>query len=594
MREFAAPPTFVLPPEGNLTDDVVHNAARYGDMVAFSRRVGGDWYDVTWAEFLVDVTAAAKGLIGAGVGRGDRVALISKTRYEWTVLDYAIWFAGAVAVPVYETSSTEQVHWILADSGSVLAIAETAEHAARVERCRPDLPSLRRVVCLDDGGLAALARAGSSLSDAALEQRRRTASPDSLATLVYTSGTTGPPKGCCLTHGNLMFELGVATTLLPELFDGDDASTLLFLPLAHVFARIIEVGCVRARVRVGHTAEIKNLIDDLGAFRPTFILAVPRVFEKVYNTTSQRAASNGKARLFAAAATTAVAYSRTLDSSGPGVLLRARHALFERLVYARLRAALGGRTRCAVSGGAPLGDRLTHFYRGVGVPVLEGYGLSETTAAVTVNLPGAHRVGSVGRPLPGTAVRVADDGELLFRGDQVFSGYWHNDAATAECLVDGWFATGDVGELDDDGFVRVTGRKKEILVTAGGKNVAPAVLEDRVRAHPLVNQCMVVGEGRPFVAALVTLDRDALPSWTRAHRTSGAVADLVHEPAMLAEVQRAVDEANTAVSRAEAIRKFAILQTEWSEATGDLTPTLKLRRSVIMERYAADVDALYL
>ncbi len=594
MREYAASSTFVLPAAGNLTDDVVLNAARYGDVVAFSRRVGGEWCDVTWAEFLVDVTAAAKGLVGVGVGRGERVALISSTRYEWTVLDYAVWFAGAVSVPIYETSATEQISWLLADSGAVLVVAETAEHAARVEEVRPGLPELRRVVCLDGGGLAALARAGSGLSDAGLEDRRAAATPGSLATLVYTSGTTGQPRGCALTHGNFMFELGVATTLLPGLFDGEEASTLLFLPMAHVFARIISVGCVRARVRVGHTAEIKNLLEDLEGFRPSFVLAVPRVFEKVFDTASRRAASNGRARLFEAAAVTAGAYSRACDGGGPGVLLRARHAAFDRLVYAKLRAALGGRIRFAVSGGAPLGDRLTHFYRGVGIAVLEGYGLSETTAALTVNLPDAQRVGSVGRPLPGTTVRVADDGELVFRGDQVFGGYWHNEPATAECLVDGWLRTGDLGEVDDDGFVWITGRKRDILVTAGGKNVAASVLEDRVRAHPLVSQCIVVGDGRPFVAALVTLDRDALPAWLQSRRKAVEIADLVHDPDMLAEVQSAVDEANASVSRAEAIRTFAILTTDWSEVTGELTPTLKLRRDVVLAKFADEVDALYL
>ncbi len=594
MREYAASPTFQLPDVGNLTDDVVLNATRYGDVVAFSRRVRDEWCGVTWAEFLVDVTAAAKALIGAGVGRGERVALMSKTRYEWTVLDYAIWFAGAVTVPVYETSSTEQVSWVLADSGAVLAIAETAEHAARVEDARLELPDLRRVVCLDAGGLGALARAGSALSDETVEERRRAATPDDLATVVYTSGTTGRPKGCCLTHGNFMSEVRVATALLPELFEDDGASTLLFLPLAHVFARIVQVGCVRARVRVGHTPEIVSLVDDLGVFRPTFIVAVPRVFEKVFNTASQRAASNGKARLFDAAAATAVAYSRACDGSGPGVLLRARHRVFDRLVYAKLRSALGGNTRFAVSGGAALGERLTHFYRGIGIPVLDGYGLSETTAAVTVNRPQAQRVGSVGRPLPGTSVRVADDGELLFRGDQVFGGYWRNAEATGECLVDGWFHTGDVGEVDDDGFVWVTGRKKEIMVTAGGKNVAPGVLEDRVRAHPLVSQCMVVGEGRPFVAALVTLDRATLPAWMDARHKSGDIVDLVHDPDMLAEVQSAVADANASVSRAEAIRTFAILAADWSEGNGELTPTLKLRRSLVMAKFADDVEALYL
>lgn len=594
MREYAAAPTFRLPDVGNLTDDVVLNATRYGDAVAFSRRVRDEWYDVTWAEFLVDVTAAAKALIGAGVGRGERVALISKTRYEWTVLDYAIWFAGAVTVPVYETSATEQVRWVLADSRAVLAIVETAEHAARIEDARLELPALRRVVCLEDGGLAALVRAGSALSDETLEERRRAATPDSLATLVYTSGTTGRPKGYCLTHGNFLFEAGVATALLPELFQDDGATTVLFLPLAHVFARIVQVGCVRARVRVGHSSEIVSLLDDLAVIRPTFILAVPRVFEKVVNTASQRAASNGRARLFDAAAATAVAYSRACDGSGPGLLLRGRHRVFDRMVYAELRSALGGNIRRAVSGGAALGERLTHFYRGIGIPVLEGYGLSETTAAVTVNLPQAQRVGSVGRPLPGTTVRVADDGELLFRGGQVFGGYWRNAEATDECLVDGWFHTGDVGEVDDDGFVWVTGRKQEIMVTAGGKNVAPGVLEDTVRAHPLVSQCMVVGEGRPYVGALVTIDRATLAMWMDAHRKSGDVADLVHDPDMLAEVQGAVDDANASVSRAEAIRTFAILTADWSEETGELTPTLKLRRSLVAAKFADDVEALYL
>ncbi len=594
MREYAASPTFVVPKAGNLTDDVVRNAERYGDLVGFRRRVGPGWRDVTWAEFLVDVTATAKGLIGAGVACGQRVALMSRTRYEWTVLDYAIWFTGAVTVPIYATSSTEQVRWVLESSQAVLVVAETAEHAARIDDARSGLADLRRVVCLEGGGLAELVRAGSGLADATVQDRRREATPDTLATVVYTSGTTGRPRGCCLTHGNVMFQGGVATSLLPELFDADAASTLLFLPLAHVFARVVGVACVQARVRVGHTAEITDLLDDLRSFSPTFVLAVPRVFETVFNTASRRAATNGKARLFGAAVSTAVAYSRASDGSGPGLLLRGRHRVFDRLVYAKLRTALGGRLRWAVSGGAPFGERLAHFYRGAGVAVLEGYGLTETTAAVTVNLPRIQRGGSVGRPLPGTTVRVADDGELVMRGSQVFAGYWRDEQSTAECLVDGWFFTGDVGEVDDDGFVRVTGRKKEVLVTAGGKNVAPGVLEDRVRASPLVGQCMVVSESRPFVAALITLDSRAVTAWLAARRRTATIADLVHDPQMLAEVQRAVDDANASVSRAEAIRTFAILTAEWSEETGELTPTLELRRSLVAAKFAADVEALYL
>ena len=383
--------------------------------------------------------------------------------------------------------------------------------------------------------------------------------------------------------------------MLEELFELDDASTLLFLPLAHVFARIIQIGSVKSRVRLGHSADIKNLVADLAAFQPTFILAVPRVFEKVFNTASQRAVADGRGKIFDAAVRTAVAYSQAKDRSGPGPLLRTRHRLFDRLVYSKLRAALGGRTQYAVSGGAPLGERLAHFFRGIGLPVLEGYGLTETTAALTVNLPDEQRIGTVGKPIPGTSVRVADDGELQFRGGQIFIGYLGNDTATAEALdAEGWFSTGDVGEIDDDGFVRITGRKKEILVTAGGKNVAPAVLEDRIRAHPLISQCMVVGDGKPFVAALVTIDPEALPAWRDAHDKTGDLATLVRDPELLAEVQTAIDEANSAVSRAEAIRKFAILPVDWTEETGELTPTLKLRRTVVMRAFHDEVESLYM
>ncbi|MEJ7628765.1 MAG: long-chain fatty acid--CoA ligase [Nocardioidaceae bacterium] len=593
MREFAAPTTWDVPLVGNLTDDVVDNADQYGDQVAFSRREGAGWADVTWAEFLADVTAAAKGLLAAGVEVGDRVALVSKTRYAWTVLDYAIWFAGAVTVPVYETSSAEQIGWILADSGAMLALAETPAHLARITEAAARLPDLRRTVCIDAGDLERLVAAGADVTDATVDERRAAVTPDSLASLIYTSGTTGRPKGCRLTHGNFMAEVGVATRELHDLFEVEGASTLLFLPLAHVFARVISVGCVRARVRVGHTADVQHLVDDLAAFRPTFILAVPRVFEKVFNTASGRAASDGKGRVFDAAVSTAIAYSQAQDRRGPGVLLRGRHAMFDRLVYVRLRAALGGKLQYAVSGGAPLGERLAHFYRGAGVPILEGYGLTETTAALTVNLPAAQRIGTVGRPLPGTTVRVADDGELLFFGDQVFEGYWRDDAATQESLVDGWLHTGDVGEMDDDGYVRITGRLKEILVTAGGKNVAPAVLEDRVRAHPLVSQCMVVGDGRPFVAALVTLDAEAAQDWLATRNRAGTVADLVHDREARADVQLAVDDANASVSRAEAIRTFAIVDRDWTEETGELTPTLKLKRSLVLRRFHDEVEALY-
>ncbi|MGZ4450591.1 MAG: AMP-dependent synthetase/ligase, partial [Nocardioides sp.] len=592
MREFSTPLTIEVPSTGNLTDDVVTNAREAADAVVFSRNRGQGWEDVTSAAFLAEVSAVAKGLVAAGIEPGDRVALISKTRYEWTLLDYAIWFAGAVTVPIYETSSAEQVAWILQDSGARAVVTETPDHTARVSEVRGDLEQLNHVWSIGDNAVEVLTSLGDDVSDEELEKRRTTATPLDLATLIYTSGTTGRPKGCMLTHGNFMFELGVAVDELERLFSTDGASTLLFLPLAHVFARIIQVGCVKSRVRLGHSADIKNLVADLGEFKPTFILAVPRVFEKVFNTASQKATADGRGKIFDRAAETAIAYSRGLDKGRPSLAVRAQHALFSRLVYGKLREALGGRCEYAVSGGAPLGDRLGHFYRGIGLVVLEGYGLTETTAALTANLPDATKIGTVGRPLPGTAVRVADDGELLFRGGQVFAGYWQNEQASSEALErDGWFHTGDVGEVDDEGFVRITGRKKEIIVTAGGKNVAPAVLEDRLRAHALVDQCIVVGDGQPFIGALITLDLDSLPAWAASHGKSGDVADLVDDPDLRAEIESAVEDANTAVSKAESIRKFTILPGQWTEEGGQLTPSLKLKRNVVMRELRDEVAA---
>lgn len=595
MREFSTPLTIEVPGTGNLTDDVVRNAEEAPDAVVFSRPAGdGTWSDVTAAEFLAEVTAVAKGLVAAGVETGDRVALISKTRYEWTLLDYAIWFAGAVTVPIYETSSAEQIEWILRDSAARAVVAETDDHVARVAEVRGGLEALNHVWSLTDNAVDVLRRLGADISDDDLEKRRTTATPLDLATLIYTSGTTGRPKGCMLTHGNFMFELGVAVEELERLFDAEGASTLLFLPLAHVFARIIQIGCVKSRTRLGHSPDIKNLLPDLQGFRPTFILAVPRVFEKVFNTASQKATAEGRGKIFDRAADVAIAWSRGLDKGRPSLAVRAQHALFAKLVYGKLLDALGGNCQFAVSGGAPLGDRLGHFYRGIGLTVLEGYGLTETTAALTVNLPDAQKVGTVGRPLPGTAVRVADDGELLFRGGQVFAGYWENEDATREALeADAWFHTGDVGEVDDEGFVKITGRKKEILVTAGGKNVAPAVLEDRLRAHALVDQCIVVGDGQPFIAALVTIDRESLPVWAAARGKSDDVGRLLDDPDLRAEIEAAVEDANKAVSKAESIRKFSILDAEWTEEGGQLTPSLKLKRNVVMREFRAEVDALY-
>jgi long-chain acyl-CoA synthetase len=598
VREYSTPPSMDPPTTGNLTDDVLTNAREAPDQVVFTTRPAsgsGEWPGVTAAQFLEDVRAVAKGLVAAGIEPGDRVALISRTRYEWTLLDYATWFAGAVTVPIYETSSAEQIHWILEDSGARAVVAEGPGHVARINEVRSGLTELNHVWSFADNAVEILRRLGGDVSDEELERRRTAVGPSDLATLIYTSGTTGRPKGCMLTHGNFMVELGVAVPELRALFETEDASTLLFLPLAHVFARIIQVGAVKSRTRMAHSGDATTLLDDLQAVRPTFILAVPRVFEKVFNTASQRAAADGRGAIFDRAAETAIAYSRGLDRGKPSLAVRVQHAAFSRLVYGRLREALGGRCEFAVSGGAPLGERLGHFYRGIGLTVLEGYGLTETTGALTVNVPDALKIGTVGRPLPGNTVRVAEDGELLFIGGQVFTGYWHNDEATAEVVEDGgWFHTGDVGEIDDEGFVRITGRKKEIIVTAGGKNVAPAGLEDRIRAHPLVDQCLVVGDGRPFIAALVTLDREAIPAWAERHGKKADIRRLVDDADLLAEIEQAVDDANKSVSKAESIRKFRVLAQEWTEEGGQLTPSLKLKRNVVMREAREEVAALYL
>jgi long-chain acyl-CoA synthetase len=614
MQEYSVPAVVEIAPSASLADVVFERADREPEAVIMRRQADGGgppWREVTAAQFRDEVTALAKGLIAAGIGAGDRVALLSRTRYEWTLADYAILSAGAVTVPIYETSSAEQVEWILSDSGARALIAETPAHVEALAEVLGRLPAVERIWLVEGGAsdgsdaakpLGSLAADGADVSDDALAERRTARTAADLATIIYTSGTTGRPKGCQLTHANMLADVRNAIGALPEIFTVPGRSALLFLPLAHSFARIIQVGCLESGTVLGHTPDAKNLVADLGSFQPTFILAVPRVFEKVYSGAElQASASQLKAHIFAEAARTAIEWSKTLGAQGraapgrQGLALRATHAVYDRLVYSKLRAATGGRVQYAVSGGAPLGERLGHFFRGVGITVLEGYGLTETSPVVSANLPSNNKIGTVGPPVPGVTIRIADDGEILVSGPNIFLGYWHNEAATAEMIdADGWLHTGDLGELDD-GHLRVTGRKKDIIVTAGGKNVAPAVLEDRLRAHPLVSQSMVVGDGRPYVACLVTLDEEALEPWKARHPelASASLAELANNPEMIAEIQIAVDDANKAVSRAESIRRFRILPVDFTEQDGYLTPSLKVRRGVVAKDFAADIDALY-
>ncbi|MEO8555763.1 MAG: long-chain fatty acid--CoA ligase [Actinomycetota bacterium] len=594
MKKITVPPLVAPQVAGNLSDLPVRNGRTRPHDVAFSTSSSGTWVDVTNAEFLADVQALAKGLMAAGISVGERVAIMSKTRYEWTLVDFAIWTAGAVPVPIYETSSAEQVGWIVGDAGCAAVILETPTHARALNAVRADQPELRHVWQIDAGGLDELKVAGLGITDEALEIRRGQVSRGDVATIIYTSGTTGRPKGCQLTHDNFMALAENSVERMKVVVSAPGASTLLFLPLAHVFARFVEVVCVQAGVRMGHTADIKSLLTDFGTFSPTFILSVPRVFEKIYNSSEQKATAEGKGKIFASAALTAIAWSTAHDDGKPGALLKAKHALFDKLVYSKLRAAMGGKVTYAISGGAPLGTRLGHFYRGIGLTVLEGYGLTETTAPATLNTPEMIKIGTVGPPLPGVSIQIADDGEILVKGNGVFSAYRNNETATKDAIVDGWFRTGDIGELDVDGFLRITGRKKELLITAGGKNVVPAFLEDRLRAHPLVSQCIVVGDQKPFIGALITLDAEMFPSWAKNHGLQGlSVAAARTNKVVLAEVQRAVDDANLAVSRAESIRKFTMLAGDFTEDNGYLTPSLKLKRNIVMKDYSAEVEALY-
>ncbi|MFE6845670.1 AMP-dependent synthetase/ligase [Streptomyces sp. NPDC057686] len=599
VREAAVPALAGVPGSGSLGDIPFQNAREApGEVVLARKERDGSWRDVTAAEFAAEVMAVAKGLIAEGLREGDRLAIMARTTYEWTLLDFAGWAAGLVTVPIYPTSSALQARWIIQDSGAVACAVEDTAQARIISAERAHLPWLAHLWEFDTGAVARLVKAGEDLPDAVVHARRSVRTPDSVATLIYTSGTTGQPKGCVITHANFFAEADNAVELLHPVFTSvstDPASTLLFLPLSHVFGRMVAVGCLRARVKLGHAPSIQteDLLADLAGFRPTFLLAIPYVLEKVYNTARATAERMGRASSFDRAARIAQRYGEIVEGRTPGVSLRAARALYDPLVYRRIRAALGGRVRYVLSGGSPLGRRLAAFYTGAGVEVFEGYGLTETTGASTVTPPLKPRLGTVGWPLPGTAVRIADDGEVLLRGRHVFAGYW-NTAAHGGVGAGGWLATGDIGELDGEGYLTITGRKKDLIITSGGKNVAPAPLEDWLRAHPLVGQCMVIGDNRPYVVAVITLEPEGLAHWRQMRKkTTTPMRELVQDEELRADLQRAVDEANRLVSRAESIRRFAVLPGEFTEARGQLTPSLKLKRAAIARDYEREIEDLY-
>nr|WP_314143444.1 long-chain fatty acid--CoA ligase [uncultured Rhodococcus sp.] len=594
MREYSVPASFTIPDDASMADTVYRYEKESPNFVPFQRLVNGNWTDVTAARFASEVAAAAKGLIASGIELGDRVAILSATRYEWVVLDYAIWSAGGCTVAIYETSSADQAQWILEDSATKLLVVETAAHASNLKEVTEGAKDLREVLQIDAGAIEELTTRGAGVSDEDLHARRHQVSAASPATLIYTSGTTGRPKGVQLTHANFYAEVQATQIALHDSMK-EGNRTLMFLPMAHVFARAVSFGSFESKVTVGHTSDVTTLVDQFAMFKPDFILSVPRVFEKVYNSAKQKAHDGGKGSIFDKAAATAIEWSEAQEKGGAGLVLNLKHTVFDKLVYSKLRAALGGNCTRAVSGGGPLGARLGHFFRGAGVPVFEGYGLTETSAAITVNTTKEQRVGTVGKPIDGHSVKVAEDGELLLKGPVVFNGYWHNEKATAEAIVDGWFHTGDLGAIDQEGYVSITGRKKEIIVTAGGKNVAPAVLEDALRANAIISQCLVVGDAKPFIGALITLDPEALPGWLERHSLSADIpfSELSKNADLVAEIDKAVAEANKKVSSPEQIKKYTILENDFTVETGELTPTMKLKRNIIHTERGSDIEAIY-
>lgn len=595
MNEYFTHAVVPADPAANTTDLLVARLAATPEAPLFALPAAdGGWTDVSTAEFHRQVVALAKGLIAAGIQPGEKIGFMCKTRYEWTLVDFATWFAGAVLVPIYETSAPAQLQFNLADSGATALIVESADYFAKFDEVRSELPLVTKVWQLQLGALDKLVAGGTAVTDETVETRRSAAVGKDLATIIYTSGSTGRPKGCVLTHSNFVeLSRNAAVAMGPVVELG--SSTLLFITTAHVFARFISILSVHAGVKVGHQADTKQLVPALGSFKPTFLLAVPRVFEKVYNSAEATAESGGRGKIFRAAARVAVEHSKALDAGNVPVGLALKFAVFDRLVYSKLKKVMGGRIRFAVSGSAPLGTFLGHFFRSLDLKILEGYGLTETTAPATVNLVSKFKIGTVGPALPGVGLKIAEDGEILVKGVDVFDGYWNNPTATGEVMDGEWFRTGDIGALDEDGYLTVTGRKKEMIVTAGGKNVAPAGLEDPIRSNSLIGQVVVVGDQKPFIAALVTLDPEMLRVWLNNNGEDAdmSLEDAAKNPKVIAEVQKAVDAANALVSRAESIRKFVILPTEFTEASGHLTPKMSIKRGPILKDHAGIIEAMY-
>ncbi|MFF8971668.1 AMP-dependent synthetase/ligase [Streptomyces sp. NPDC014995] len=607
MRDVALAPPAASPLTGGLADSVFETAARTPTLPVLARRSAGSdaWEEVTAVELRDEVVDLAKGLIASGISPGHRVAIMARTRYEWSVLCHALWAVGAEVVPVYPTSSRDQVEWILRDSGCVGVVVEDEQSVMTVGSVCATLPALRHVWQLDAGALEALTRLGEPVPITTVDSLRRIVLPDSTAVIAYTSGTSGRPLGCALSHRSLA---APCDTLLAgwghtAAAPGQQPSVLAFLPFSHVYGLMIQGLCLRGGILMGHEPDLgaAALTEALRTFRPTYLYAVPSVFEKIYKNFLRTARESGRGALFERAADTARNFAAALErqrlgrGSGPGLDLRLQHALFERTVYRRLRAALGGRVHRATSGGSPLHRDLSLFYEGIGIYVHDGYGLTETSGGITMQPLGREKSGTVGQALPGTEIRVADDGEILVRGPSVFQGYVNDDAATRAALPGGWLATGDLGFLDSDGYLTITGRKKDVIITSSGKSVAPTALEQRLRMHPLVHQAVVVGDNRPCVGALITLDPDFLAHWRGGLSIQGDTPsrEAREENALLDEIGRAVAAANSAVSRSESIRVFRVLPEPFDQANGLLTPSMKLRRDSIVEHYAAEIEAMY-